>query len=152
MFRAFWERDECHSLLEKLRVEADEFRVRAEEFRAKAEESRTEAEKEEAAGGGGGEGGGGGDDELGGGGDDELSAMTIPSEEAPGSGFGASCDGEEDLASFHDNDAHVRSAGTCFARGGGGVCGAEGGFAVQVWDWARLAYLCVFEHPGVVAT
>lgn len=40
VFRAFWERDECHGLLDKLRVEADELRAKAE---AQAEEGRDDA-------------------------------------------------------------------------------------------------------------
>ena len=86
MFRAFWERDECHSLLEKLRVEADELRVRAEEFRARAEELRAETGRDGSVGG------------------DEMSAP----ERAPGSGFAVSYDGEEDSAGFGDNDEQVR--------------------------------------------
>lgn len=86
VFRAFWERDECHSLLEKLRVEADELRVRAEEFRARAEELRAETGRDGSVGG------------------DEMSAP----ERAPGSGFAVSYDGEEDSAGFGDNDEQVR--------------------------------------------
>lgn len=79
-------------MLEKLRVEADEFRVRAEEIRARTEELSAQMGQEGIGGG------------------DELSAMTAPPEQAPGSGFGVSCDGEEDPAGFHDNDEQVRIA------------------------------------------
>eukprot|EP00903_Cladosiphon_okamuranus_P012668 g11848.t1 len=91
VFRAFWERDECHSLLEKLRVEADEFRVRAEKVRTRVEELSAQTGQEVIGDG------------------NELSAITAPPppEKAPGSGFGASGAGEEDPAGFHaDDDEH----------------------------------------------
>lgn len=85
MFRAFWEREECHSLLNKLRVEAGELRVRAD-----AEEDEEDEEEEEEEGGGRR------------GGVVEGLSVTVPPEAA----VGVSWDGEADTtAGCRDNDS-----------------------------------------------
>ncbi|CAM9680174.1 unnamed protein product [Pylaiella littoralis] len=90
VFRAFWEREECHSLLNKLRVEAGELRVRAD-----AEEDEEDEEEEEEEGGGRR------------GGVVEGLSVTVPPEAA----VGVSWDGEADTtAGCRDNDS--RSGGS----------------------------------------
>lgn len=81
MFRAFWEREECHILLNKLRVEAGEFRLKV-----GVEQEEEEEEREGRRRGSGVVNG--------------LS-VTVPPEAA----VGVSWDGEADTtAGFHEND------------------------------------------------
>ncbi|CAM9593219.1 unnamed protein product [Ectocarpus sp. 6 AP-2014] len=86
VFRAFWERDECHSLLEELRREAGDVLARAEQ--AKAKMLLQEAD-----------GDGGEDDRL-------LPPSGAPPDAAPGAGAGRranSWDGEASRPAFQSN-------------------------------------------------